>query len=252
MNADQGKSNSLKTWLPSLVGAGGLLFGVTSFLVQYFYLPQHEPRSLEVRSSLEKVGENANFVVIKGTIKIKNITKTRVEMLGGYYNVTGSKIEPAKMSDKEYSESLARQLREKGRTRSARHYWQSKFETVFGSRVFDDTTWFDAEQEYEHEFHVYVPRNRYDLVQLQVVMDYAKNRKLVSAIWKVDKYGEIQAMACRKLPDFQKDQTNCEELDPDSPQYDEFARKYGIAQTDSLSELNLLRMRTPTFPLHKK
>jgi hypothetical protein len=254
MDADEGKSDLLKTWLPSLVGAGGLLFGATTFFVQYFYLPQREPHALEVRSSLEKVGENEHFIVIKGTISVKNIMKTRVETLGAWYNVTGSRIKPAEIevSDPDYSKFVADQLRGEGPMTVVRHCEYTDTTTVLASRLFGDTWWFDPAEEYQREFHVYLPRNRYDWVQLEVQVAFAKDRKEASAIWKVEKHGSISAEACRKLPDFQKDRTKCKELDPDRPQDEEFKRKYGIAFNDSQSELNLLRMSTLASPLHKK
>ena len=86
------RTTLFKTLGPILIGVGGVLSGSVSSCYVNVYLPEHTPRTLNASSTLEKVGENKSLIALKGTFKIKNISKGRSDVLAGYYNVWGTRI----------------------------------------------------------------------------------------------------------------------------------------------------------------
>jgi hypothetical protein len=211
----------LKTWVPILIGLGGVLSGVGTFYYQNIYMPEHLPRPLSVSSSLEKVGENSSFIALKGTFKVKNISKERSDVLAAYYNVWGIKIAPnddKDTGDTVFSKYVSRHIADDTQSPTfARHSSEISRTPILVSRYWGEReqAWFDTGLEYPIEYHVFVPPGKYDLVRAEVWLFYTKlrSRKQVSAMWFAADNGEIWARPCKKLAGFEADPAKCDPLD---------------------------------------
>jgi len=242
MDETRSWSAILKTWIPILVGVGGLLVGAAPFLYQNFVEPQRAPRTLAISTSLEKVGETESLVAVKGTLKIKNITKTRVEVLAGYYNVVAMPVMPAHGEVASFRNMVKKDITNAQYRMFAYHFSEPSATVVFAGKLFDesDKAWWDPDLDYSREFHVFVPRGRYSVIQLNTVMYYARDRKLASTKWTVGDDGSIAAAPCRKLPGFDTDPAKCEEIDGTTPAGYKLWLRSGLSENDAMSELYLV------------
>lgn len=245
--AEQPKTPFLKTWIPILIGVGGVLSGGISFYFQNFYQPEHQPRTLNATASLEKVGENNSFIALKGTFKIKNIAKARSEVLAGYYNVWGIRIAPKEEDDAGFTTIVKNQIAagQYGEySPFALHSSEVSWTPVLVNKLWGEReqAWLDPELEYPVEFHVFIPPKKYDLVRGQLVLFYTKlnNRKRVSAKWSVADGGTISAIPCRKLPGFESDQEKCDPIDGRTAAGSKLWDQLELGEIDSVAEISLL------------
>jgi hypothetical protein len=248
MEGGKSWSKFCKTWFPIMIGVGGLLVGAAPFFYQNFIEPAHAARTLAITTTLEKVGETDSLVALKGTLRMKNITKTRVEVLAGYYNVIAMPVTPAQSDVAAFRDMVKKDIDLPQFRTFAYHFSEPNVTVVFAGKLFDesDKAWWDPELDYSREFHVFLPRGRYSLTQMTTVLYYAKDRKSASTKWSVGDDGSISAAPCRKLAGFDKDATKCEAIDGTTPEGYKLWQKFGLDENDAVSELSLI----PSVPAH--
>lgn len=243
------KSEFIQTWVQIVVVAAAFAWGVYTFVYQQTIVPHHLPPYLTVTSSLEKVGENASLIAIKGRVHAKNTSKTRVWIVASWYNAYGMRISPTEMNDAQFTRYVTGHITEP-ETMFPRHFEVTQFTTVLARRFMDEF-WFDPDDDWGEEFQFYVPRGRYDQVTLGVDLDIAKDNRLTGAKWRVGPNpaikddqtpaGVLWAQACEKPNESEKDLSNCELLDIDKhPEHKKFQEKYALSHTSSRSELSLM------------
>jgi len=245
--AAQPKTPFLKTWIPILIGVGGVLSGVISFYFQNVYQPEHLPRTLNAAASLEKVGENQSFIALKGTFKIKNIARARSEVLAGYYNVWGIKIAPKEEDDSAFATNVKNQIAAGNYAEYSPftlHSTEVSWTPIVVNKIWGEReqAWLDPELEYPVEFHIFVPPKKYDVVRAQLVLFYTKlnNRKRVRAKWSVLDGGTISAVPCSKLAGFKEDHEKCDPIDGSTAAGSKLWDQLELGEIDSVAEVSLL------------
>lgn len=242
------KSHLVQTWVQIIALVGAFLWGVYTFVYQQTIVPRHLPPYLTVTSELQKAGENGSLISVRGNIRVKNNSKTRVWVVAAWYNAYGMRIVPEDLNDEKFT-NLTNKYLTQGDGEFPRQFGAAQLETVFTGK-FMDGFWFDPDDEWAKEIQFYIVKGKYDRIQFDVDVDMGRDNKLVGAKWRVGpdpsnqgeqiQSGVLWAQACMKASEAEKDLSKCEILDSEkNPKHKSFEDKYALSHTSSIAELSL-------------
>jgi hypothetical protein len=184
------KLASVATVISTLIGGGLLQLWYTNQ-----YLPAAVKPAVSVVSSIEKVGSlrsrgNRGTLALLIKTSAKNISTTRIILLGGMVRVWGIKQPPNAVGTD--AETYAKDLLEAGRQKPNKEHPNpgnpaSRFAADATSEVIyaipwyhRDNKWLDPNHEGMGQATVYVARNKYDLVTVEAEVWYARADRLLT------------------------------------------------------------------------
>jgi len=242
-------SRLINTWVQITLGLAIFLWGVYAFFYEKQYVPSHMPPSLVISSVLQNVGQDGSMVAIKGTITTKNTSKTRVWIVSSWYNAYGLHVAPDETEKSDFGKYVERSVGQATpSTVFARHFNLSDPNVVLARKLTDEITYFEPDEEWTEEFELYVPRKKYDAVELYVAFNVAKDERLFGTKWHAGKAedtsgflpGELWAETCLKPSESETDLSKCVVLDVEkNPRHKKLQKKYSLLATTSRSVLLL-------------
>jgi hypothetical protein len=180
------KVAAVATILSTVLGGGLLQFWYTNQ-----YLPTTIRPALSVTASVEKVGHlqnsgpDKNVLALSVKILTKNISTTRVLMLGGIVQVRGVKQPPN--PDGAAIDDFAKALVDAGRVEeraepaepASRFTKEAKWDYLYVSPWYRErNVWLDPGHEGTGQVVVYVPERKYDVVRVQADVWFARADRL--------------------------------------------------------------------------
>jgi hypothetical protein len=180
-------NEGVRTRIPrQLVGAlsAGLLLSMLQFWYTAQYVPSSVAPSLTVTVGLIRVGQDQYFDALAATISVKNVSGTRVRVLGSMYRIAAVRKcftnELSQLSDERgFTAELAnaaadnRPASRVAQDRSAEVLMADKFVLV------PEGGWFEPGEEVSRQFMTWIPRfQRYDLVRMETSFAFAKGNQL--------------------------------------------------------------------------
>ena len=144
------------------------------------YVPTTAPASLSVFVTLEPAGERGARTILRGTATVRNTSGTRVKVLGSMRTVLGSRITDETRSPRDFAKDL--QKAAKTPLLEARRYAvEELFVPVQSGHLFDYGTYLEPNEEIARDVVAYVPKGRFDMARLNVVVAVARGRNLATA-----------------------------------------------------------------------
>lgn len=210
---------------------------------------------LMTKASLELIGETPDALFLRALITIRNNGKIPTGLLCSWYNIGGYKVVRTQYyqrgkpeyDDSSYSWLLKAKMQYEdslltNRTdmlSMARYFEELKGVKVIQSgRIFDDRVynmWLEPDDEVIHDFIVYVPKDRFDIVHMKVFnlkFDWDKReqiKEVVKVEWKIMNLGILD-------PNLM---IGNDTLDL-SGTHKEFVDEYGLAYDGDTTDLALL------------
>lgn len=239
-------SRLINTWVQITLGVAIFVWGIYAFFYEKQYVPNHMPPSVVIASSLQKVGETGSLTAIQGTITLKNSSKTRVWILSSLYNAYGLHITPSERNEDEFAKFVQESLGKQD-DYFPRHF-DSSAEVVLASKLTSETQWLEPDEEWTEQFPLYVPRGKYDSIELDVVLSAAKDERLLGTKWHAGPTneipnvlpGEIWHQTCVKPSESEKDPAKCQLLETEKYiKHKKLEEKYSLISNTSRSFLPL-------------
>jgi hypothetical protein len=172
-----------KHWAPVggiiavLIPTVSLTFTIYKYWDETYIQPSNKPPHLNLSTKMEESAKNDALTSIKASIVVRNTSKQRVKVLSAWFNVAGSNIaatgEPA---DAKYVAQVSSMLAIDSDTLIARHAKVGRSRIVASGRL--DIDWLDPDEEFSKTVLLYVPRDRYDLLQLLLEIDVVNLAKI--------------------------------------------------------------------------
>jgi len=165
--------------LVSVVTVGAVI-GIGQFVYTALYVPTTAAASLSVLVTLEPVGERGGQTILRGTATVRNTAGTRVKVLGSMRTVLGSRITDETRSPRDFAKDLQKAA-ETPLLEARRYAVEEPSVPVQSGHLFDYGTYLEPNEEIARDVVAYVPKGRFDMARLNVVVAVARGRNLATA-----------------------------------------------------------------------
>lgn len=168
---------TFKFWQPIIIVFTALctvFIGYQRFIVEDIQIPNSYPANLNINSRLERAGIKDSVIALKITVSFKNNSKQRTNLTYCYYNIRVSNV---LCSDDDLSDSIKlKELNRDSLDIDFNECYSTDSSMIIQSGRFNcDDWWFDANEESEGSFIIYIP-NKYDDVKLDVGATILKDK----------------------------------------------------------------------------
>jgi len=168
------------------------MWGGYTFIYREIIIPARRPAALVVTPTLEAIGRRGDTILAKATFHMVNHSPSKVYAPAIWYAVRGLKLQAVATDDTTY----LRQSREQ----ADKPYPTARFSEFTAAEVIgtgkvatEVETWWEPEAEQRLEYLLYIPADRYDAAQLQVVTLVAKDVSDLKEIrWRTTDEGDLE------------------------------------------------------------
>lgn len=181
------RARTVATVLASVGALVTLLFGFLQFWYTNQYLPGKGGTALAVTSNLKELesghqtGMNRIFAA---TLKIKNISSTRTQILSSLYTITGVVVAEADKRDEPF---FSRAVQESSPLpapdwRASRYSEEDNYDLLKFGDVVPEGWYFEPEEDYSTQIILSVPRetaSNYQFLRVEIDLSVAKGSRLI-------------------------------------------------------------------------
>ena len=226
------------------------LWALYTFVYQAKIVPSRLPANLVMSASLDEVARKGwqgrdSLVCIRVQASFANHSRVPVHILAAWFRLSGTTAVPRSTkdaSDAAYVANLKQNIERVSRI--PRSYDQTPGEVVSDGWFLTPGWWFEPDEQASESFLFFAPANKYDAIRFEVYAHVAKDETPFVTKWVVGTDGRLGSNVYLKLKGFEKDTLQIQPFDPwKDPVHRRLAQRYGMANTQTVTELSLWRSR---------
>lgn len=199
--------------------------------------PNREHSYLDINTKIEKTGKMGKKkcnIAYKVTITIKNNSKVREKLLASWYHIVGRSLDfDVDASDSSYYAGNVKSL--DTIRRFPRYFYDNqKISHTIETGKLHEGIWLNPEQQLTNEFIVFIPQNKFQVLEVYAYGTTVKNDEKIGVRWSVLKYNSEVVpeyginLGNNKEPDWQK---------LDDVSHSQYIKEYDMVFSRQITEL---------------
>jgi hypothetical protein len=161
------------------------------FKYQYEILPESEPTSLVLKSSIKQVGTLDTLIFYQIELTMQNKSKSRIKIPASYYNIVGNSIQKFIYDDKRFAPN-------KLGSDALFHnnffsYDTSSSLIVQTDKILEYDSYISPESEFQIQHTFAVSKKRFETLTVTISTISAKKNANIITKWEYDNVGRISA-----------------------------------------------------------
>lgn len=218
------------------------------FKYQYQVLPETEPTSLVLKSSIEYSGSLDSLDFYDISLSIANKSKSRIKIPASFYNVTGMHVGQYENPSRRFPGGILRP--DSVYLNNYFSYDTSSSVIIQTDRILDDDSYISPESEFNVHHSFAIPNNRFDVLVITTSSISSKKDAGIAIKWASDNIGRISAYPfIIKNHWFRQNDTIPYNMYKDKPLAEKYDLYFTNISNDYFTRNNIRQNKTATAPV---
>lgn len=188
--AKKSKTELIKDWVQIIALAGGMVLSFYIFVYEQIIVPANKPPSIVIEGGITKEENLGDLKPVDIRIKLKNVGEGATRILAAWYNITASNVTERKSNLSLYKQDLQKILNSKNRL--DRFRLSHDITAISSGKIFNDDWYLEKGEEIVELFVIFVPK-RFNLLHLQVEVNFSKDASNYKSEWTINEDASIQS-----------------------------------------------------------